>query len=121
MAPPLLYKGAVVEMLLFNFSDIRCTVITFDLRETLIPFSLLQITNAFRQMPSGEEIEIVAGGDDTDLAVFKDILRILPRTEYELISQEKVTGDDPLRRLRLRKKSKPTPQLKGEPSCRPSI
>ena len=42
----------------------------FDLRETLIPFSLLQVTNAFKAIGPGEVMEIVAGdvGIATDLA-----------------------------------------------------
>jgi TusA-related sulfurtransferase len=78
-------------------------MVTFDLRETLIPFSLLQITNAFRRMQSGDELEILAGASDVDLTIFREVLQILPRTEYEVISQGEVSGIDAAKLLKLRK------------------
>jgi TusA-related sulfurtransferase len=79
-------------------------MVTFDLRETLIPFSLLEITNVFRGMQPGEEMEIFAGVTHIDAAILKDVMLILPQTDYDLISRENRVGDDPVTRLRLRKK-----------------
>lgn len=77
---------------------------TFDLRRTLIPFSLLQITNAFNAMQSGEEMEVLSGVNQTEAAIFKDLMRILPRSGYDLISKEVIAGEDPAIQLRLRKR-----------------
>ena len=79
-------------------------MVTFDLRETLIPFSLLEITNVFRGMKPGEEMEIFAGVTHIDAAILKDVMLILPKTDYDLISRENRVGDNPVTRLRLRKK-----------------
>ncbi len=79
-------------------------MLTFDLRETLIPFSLLEITNVFRGMKPGEEMEIFAGITHIDAAILKDVLLILPQTDYDLISRENRVGDNPVTRLKLRKK-----------------
>jgi len=95
---------------------------TFDLRETLIPFSLLQITNAFRAMQPGDEMEILSGVSIFDVAIFKDVMRILPRNEYDLIPQQDVRGEDSVTRMRIRKKKSITNQQpKGEQSCQQLI
>ena len=97
-------------------------MLTFDLRETLIPFSLLQVANAFREMKPGEEIEIFAGVTPIDAAILKDVLLILPRADYDLISKENRVSDEPVTRLILRKKqSLKTHQQKGDSSCHQSI
>jgi TusA-related sulfurtransferase len=97
-------------------------MLTFDLRETLIPFSLLQVANAFRQMTPGEEMEICAGVTRIDAAILKDVLLILPETDYDLLSIENRVGEDPVMRLILRKKQSPkTRQQKGDSSCQQSI
>jgi len=97
-------------------------MVTFDLREKLIPFSLLQITNVFRGMQPGEEMEILAGGCPVEVAIFQDVMRILPRDDYDLISLEDIEGEDPVTRLRLRKKQPlQTHQRQGGPSCQQSI
>jgi len=79
-------------------------MIIFDLREKLIPFSLLQISNNFREMQPGDEMEILAGDCPVQDAIFKDVMQILPKSDYELLSQKDFTGDEPVKRLRLRKK-----------------
>jgi hypothetical protein len=79
-------------------------MLTFDLRETLIPFSLLQITNLFRKMKPGEEMQIFAGVSHIDATILREVMLILPRTDYDLIAQENLDGDDPVTRLILRKK-----------------
>jgi TusA-related sulfurtransferase len=79
-------------------------MIRFDLREKLIPFSLLQISNNFREMQPGDEMEILAGDCPIQDAIFKDVMRILPKSDYELLSQNDFSGDTPVKRLRLKKK-----------------
>jgi TusA-related sulfurtransferase len=97
-------------------------MVSFDLRQTLIPFSLLQIANAFGKMKPGEEMEIYAAIDADETAIFKDILRILPPAGYDLLSQDDLAGDDPAARLRLRKRQSPTtPKPQGDSSCPKSI
>lgn len=54
---------------------------TFDLRETIIPFSLLQISNHFKRMKPGEVIEILCCDD----RIARDLKCILPRLEYEIV------------------------------------
>lgn len=91
---------------------------SFDLRLSLIPFSLLRITNTFRQMKPGEEMEILAGASDIDVATMEDIKRILPQSGYDTISDDTLDDDGPTIRIRLRKKETlTTHQKKGEPSC----
>ena len=86
-------------------------MVTVDFRKTLIPISLLQIVNAFGAMQPGDEMEILGGVGSGDAAIFNEILRILPKVDYEIISQEELAGDDPVKRLRLRKKQpETTPQ-----------
>jgi tRNA 2-thiouridine synthesizing protein A len=80
-------------------------MVSFDLRETLIPFSLLEITNLFREMKPGEELEILAGTDPTGSSILKDVLLILPRANYDLISKETIANDSSVTRLMLRKKN----------------
>ena len=97
-------------------------MVSFDLRETLIPFSLLQISNLFREMKPGEEVEILSGTDPTETAILNDVLRILPRAQYDLIVRETTKSDSPVTRLRLRKKTDINTQpTKGKPSCLTSI
>jgi hypothetical protein len=102
-------------------SQVRIMV-TFDLREKLIPFSLLQITNVFRGMQPGEEIEIIAGTCPVEAAIFSDVLRILPRNSYDFISQEQGAATPPVTRMKLRKKAvQPTQSNKGGATCPQTI
>jgi hypothetical protein len=94
----------------------KSNMVTFDLRETLIPFSLLEITNVFRGMKPGEEMEIFAGVTHIDAAILKDVLLILPQTDYDLISRENRVGDNPVTRLRLRKKTITNASTEGRSS-----
>ena len=47
---------------------------SFDLRDTIIPFSLLQIANHFQRMKPGDEIEVIGN----DPGIESDIRKILP-------------------------------------------
>ena len=72
---------------------------SFDLRGTIIPFSLLKITNLFKKMKPGEFMEIV--GDDTSIS--KDLERILPDSECEFSFNENCNGDEPVFKVQLKK------------------
>ena len=54
----------------------------FDLRDTIIPFSLLQVTNHFNKMQSGESMEIICG----DPGPAQDLQSILPQARFEVVS-----------------------------------
>lgn len=72
---------------------------SFDLRDTIIPFSLLQIANYFQQMKSGDEIEVIGN----DPGIESDIKRILPSSEYRVVAVDKQQDNCRNFRLRLKK------------------
>lgn len=80
---------------------------SFDLRETIVPFSLLQITNHFRQMSSGDVIEIIV----RDATIVSNLKCILPESEYELTHMGNLDGDSQDFLIHL--KRKPSLQSKG--------
>jgi TusA-related sulfurtransferase len=53
---------------------------SFDSRNTITPLFLLEVTNAFRRMPPGEGLEIIA--DDAGIAA--DLKSILAACKHEL-------------------------------------
>lgn len=57
---------------------------TFDLRETIIPFSLLQICNHFKRMKPGEVLEVLC----CDAAIEKDLRCILSGLTCEIVVSE---------------------------------
>jgi len=71
----------------------------FDLRDTIIPFSLLQITNHCKRMVPGDEVEII-GCDD---GILSDLKRLLPPSEFALTNIQALGDDSSEFRLRLRK------------------
>jgi TusA-related sulfurtransferase len=77
---------------------------TFDLRLSLIPFSLLRITNEFKNMDPDEELEIITGVSPIDKATLEDVKRILNRDSYDIVSNQTTEGNDPVVIMRLRKK-----------------
>ena len=85
----------------------------FDLRDTIIPFSLLQITNHFRRMAAGEVLEIIGCND----GILSDLKRLLPASEFELTDIRTLGGDTSDFRLRLRKIEAPSHQPEGGTSC----
>jgi len=86
---------------------------SFDLRETLIPFSMLQVVNHFAKMKIGDEMEII--GDDAE--IYQDIKSILPVSVYEFVSEEFEIPRHGEFRIILRKIKMTTPKHKGEPLC----
>jgi len=72
---------------------------TFDLRESIIPFSLLQISNHFKMMKPGEAMDIIC----PDATIEKDLQCILPRREYEIIPLDQTSTETNVFFIRLRK------------------
>ena len=90
---------------------------SFDLRDTIIPFSLLQIANYFQKMAVGEEIEIF--GNDPGIA--RDLKNILPAPAATINQVESMTEGPPPYRWRLKKITPHHPDTKGGASCLKSI
>ena len=72
----------------------------FDLRQSIIPFSLLQISNCFQRLNPGEAIEIIG----CDESVARDLKRILADAEYETIHTETQYMNGQMLKIRLTKK-----------------
>jgi TusA-related sulfurtransferase len=53
---------------------------TIDIRNTLIPFSLLQISNLFKQMQPGDMLEIIV----SETSTAADLKRILSGSAFQL-------------------------------------
>lgn len=87
----------------------------FDLRSSLIPFSMLRIANTFGKMKIGEEIEIVSGISEIDRQTLKDIKRILSSDSYDIIEIRRAKDDGSVIVTRLRKKNLSTTR-KGDSS-----
>lgn len=60
-----------------------------DLRETIIPFSLLEIINQFKKMRRGDTMEIL--GIERD--IIPDLKRILPAGAYRLSNADIMNAD----------------------------
>ena len=90
---------------------------TFDLRDTIIPFSLLQIANYFQQMKVDEEIEIY--GNDAGIA--RDLKSILPASAVTICPVDTSADERPRYRWRLKKITPYHPDTKGGASCLKSI
>jgi len=69
-----------------------------DLRGMIIPVSLLKITQALREIKSGETVEIVGSDPETK----RDLFKILRAFSYELLN---VDDEKTVYRVRLRKGS----------------
>jgi TusA-related sulfurtransferase len=59
---------------------IGAAMVTFDLRTSIIPFALLEISNHFKKMKPGEVIEILSD----EAGIEKDLKCILPKAQYEI-------------------------------------
>ena len=70
-----------------------------DLRNTLVPISLLSISNRFRKMNPGETLEIICS--DPDLV--EDLNYLLPESAYEFVQLEKTDAAGPEFRITLKK------------------
>jgi TusA-related sulfurtransferase len=73
---------------------------TFDLRNELVPFSLLDIRHRFKEMRSGESMVVLWG----DSGSADDLLQILPAKSFDIVSNAKIPGSLSGFRLELTKK-----------------
>jgi TusA-related sulfurtransferase len=90
---------------------------TFDLRETIISFSLLQLTNHFKKMKPGDTVEIVSSDEN----ITDDLKCLLPERSYEFIRIANVDEDSSDLRIELKKIKALSPEPKGGSSCQTSI
>ena len=72
-----------------------------DLRGSLVPFTLLKISNVFRTLKEGEILEILLNDND----LIEDLVRIIPKSSYELILMEAFNQENQRARIQLRKNS----------------
>ncbi len=91
-------------------------MISFDIRNALIPFSLLKISNAFKRMKPGDVMEIIAN----DAGIANDLQRLLPKSGQIILRSQVMEPEGPVVRFSL-KKTTSTFQPKGESACQTSI
>jgi hypothetical protein len=89
---------------------------TFDLRKTILPFSLLEISNFFIQMKLGDTMDIRVN----DNAVTEELSRVLPRSTYEMKIHPPQGSGGGFYRIRITKTATIN-RSKGELSCLKSI
>ena len=70
-----------------------------DLRGLINPFTLLKASNAFKELRTGETIEII--GSSPEMA--NDLLKVLPASSCEILSSEAVEEEHAGIRILLRK------------------
>jgi len=75
-----------------------------DLRGTIVPFSLLKVIQALKQMDPGETLEVCWSDPDTPADLFK----VLPDSTYEMIGLAELADPQPSYRLTLVKKKSDT-------------
>ncbi len=63
---------------------------TLDLRGMILPFVLLKVSNAFKEIGIGETLEIILGDSDS----VRDLLKILPPLSYELTAMKKIKDEE---------------------------
>ena len=74
-------------------------MVTFDLREAIVPFSLLQIIHHFKKMRPGETIQIICNDEELEATLIK----LIPDSNFIIDQDKKKSGEQGVR-LRLRKK-----------------
>jgi TusA-related sulfurtransferase len=85
---------------------------TFDLRKTILPFSLLEISNFFIQMKPGDTMDIRV----SDSAVTEELSSVLPRSAYKMKVHPPHGGSGGYYRIQITKTAT-TRRSKGELSC----
>ncbi len=71
----------------------------FDLRHTIIPFSLLRVINIFKEMMRDESIEV----EWSEPEASEDLLKVLPKDTVEVLWVEAMEGERDGYRMRLKK------------------
>ena len=72
-----------------------------DLRGLITPFTLLKASNAFKELRTGETMEII--GSSPEMA--NDLLKVLPAAACEIIASETVEEAQAGFRILLKKKA----------------
>ena len=78
---------------------------TLDLRNAIVPFSLLKVIQALKMMDPGETLEVFWSDPDTPADLFK----VLPDSAYDLINFEEIGDGEPSYRITLAKKQPENP------------
>lgn len=74
---------------------------TIDLRNTIVSFALLGISNSFKEMRENEIMEILGKDSTTRSALFK----IIPESSYSIICDERVDNSNQVFRIQFQKKT----------------
>jgi TusA-related sulfurtransferase len=74
-------------------------MVSLDLRNLIIPFCLLKVSNAFRSLKKDDVLEILC----SDTENLKNLMKIIPPGSCELLSTQDLEGPDSGLRIRLRK------------------
>lgn len=70
-----------------------------DLRGFISSFTLLKVSNAFKEMPREGVLEVLWSNPET----LSDLFKVLPAESYEVIVTETTEGKDRYYRARLKK------------------
>jgi len=71
-----------------------------DLRGFITPFTILKISNTFKEMSGGKILEILWSNPETS----SDLFKVLPEASLEVILMEEIEGKKPYYRAQLKKK-----------------
>ncbi len=76
-----------------------------DLRGDMIPFALLKVSQAFRNIDPGDSLEVLW----RDPEMREDLLRVLPESSYDLVGEKTIKDERPFEepsyRIEIRKKT----------------
>jgi len=82
----------------------------FDLRNGIVPFSLLDIRQRFKEMRPGDSLMVLWN----DAAAVDDLMRVLPAACLEIVSKSEIPEPSGGFRMELIKtRMEPTPTLGG--------
>jgi len=83
---------------------------TFDFRNAIVPFSLLDLRQHFKEMRPGDSLEVLW----SDPSAADDLLRVLPAACIEIVSKGEIPEPSGGFRMELIKtRMEPTPTLGG--------
>jgi TusA-related sulfurtransferase len=83
---------------------------TFDFRNAIVPFSLLDLRQRFKQMRPGDSLEVLW----SDPSAADDLIRVLPAACVEIVSKSEIPEPSGGFRMELIKtRMEPTPTLGG--------
>jgi tRNA 2-thiouridine synthesizing protein A len=81
-------------------------MVRIDMQNTIVPFSLLQIANHFKQMRTGEVIRVVGA----DRSLVDALKKLLPMQYCELIWDAEDNPSHPFKTVAIRKLMPPNPK-----------